>query len=386
MREINRSAILEIIRRESPISRTAISAKLDISVATVMRIVDELMEAGLVRPQGSSEWSGGRRRSLLEFNSDGYVVLGIDMGGPSMYGAIADLGGTILQEANLGMQGASGEKGYGQLVSMIETLLASPKLQDRHVRGIGIGIPGVTLHIEGLVKWAYAYKWKDLPLKARLSERFNLPITVDNDVNLAALGEMWFGVGQNIQDLVLITVDIGIGAGIIIDGALYRGATEASGEIGNMIPNADFLGRDFQSFGALEAVASGTAIVERARQVLKGKKSKTELDRLVADDVFDAYRRKEPWASTIIKEMIDYLAVAIANIAISFDPEMIILGSGFSNSADLLVDPILDRIKNCIPNPPKLVVSKLGRRATVMGAITNVLHNTSNFYVVHKLS
>jgi glucokinase len=153
-----------------------------------------------------------------------------------------------------------------------------------------------------------------------------------------------------------------------------------------MIPNADFLGRDFQSFGALEAVASGTAIVERSRHVLKGKKSKAELDRLVADDVFEAYRRKDAWASTIIKEMIDYLAVAIANTAISFDPEMIILGSGFSNSADLLVDPILDRIKNCIPNPPKLVVSKLGRRATVMGAITNVLHNTSNFYVVHKLS
>ena len=88
MREINRSAILEIIRRESPISRTAIAERLDVSLPTVMRIVDALIEEGFVRPHGSTEWSGGRRRSLLEYNAEGYVVLGVDMGGTKMYGAI----------------------------------------------------------------------------------------------------------------------------------------------------------------------------------------------------------------------------------------------------------------------------------------------------------
>ncbi len=98
-----------------------------------------------------------------------------------------------------------------------------------------------------------------------MNERYKLPITVDNDVNLAALGELWFGAGQNVQNMILITIGAGIGAGIIIDGTLYRGSTEASGEIGHMIPGREFLGKSFIDFGALESVASATGIVEKAR-------------------------------------------------------------------------------------------------------------------------
>src|SRR5512138_3141554 len=105
MREINRSAILEIIRRESPISRTAIAERLDVSLPTVMRIVDGLVEEGFVRPQGSTEWSGGRRRPLLEFNANAYLVIGVDMGGTKMYGALSDLGGKIYDEVNIGHHG-----------------------------------------------------------------------------------------------------------------------------------------------------------------------------------------------------------------------------------------------------------------------------------------
>ena len=386
MRAINRSAILEIIRRESPISRTAIAERLNVSLPTVMRIVDELVEEGFVRLQGSTEWSGGRRRPLLEFNAEGYVVLGVDMGGTKMYGAISDLGGNIIDEVNIGRHGTFGEESFTTLTTLIDTLLANPKLEGRRVRGIGVGAPGITLHKEGIVKWAFTLNWKDFPLKARLSERYDLPITVDNDVNLAALGELWFGAGQNTQNMILVAIGTGIGAGIIIDGALYRGASEASGEIGNLIPGKEFLGKNYQDFGALESAASGTGIAERARSLLKSRRSPEELDNLTAEDVFDAARQGQKWAWTIIDETVDYLAIAIANLAVSFDPDLIVLGGGVSRSADLLIEPILCRINGAIPTPPRLVVSNLGLRAAVMGAVTNVLHNTSNFYVVHKLS
>ena len=386
MRDINRSAILEIIRQESPISRTAITQKLGVSLPTVMRIVEGLIEEGFVRPHGDSEWSGGRRRSLLEFNADGFVVLGIDMGGTKMYGAISDLGGKLLDEVNIGRHGTSGEESFSCLVTLIDTLLASPSLQGRRVRGIGVGAPGVTLHQEGIVKLAYSLHWKDFPLKARLAARYDFPITVDNDVNLAALGELWFGAGQNTQNMVLVAIGTGIGAGIIIDGALYRGASEASGEIGNMLPGREFLGKDYRDFGALESVASGTGIAERARAVLRSERDPAELENLVSEDVFEAARHGQQWAWNIIYETVDYLAVAIANLATSFDPELIVLGGGVSQSADLLIGPILKRINESLPTPPKLVVSSLGLRAAVMGAITNILHNTSNFYIVHKLS
>jgi glucokinase-like ROK family protein len=386
MRDINRSAILEIIRRESPIARSTIASRLDVSLPTVMRIVDGLIDEGFVRLHGGTEWSGGRRRPLLEFNADAHLVLGVDMGGTKMYGAISDLGGNILDEMNIASHGSSGEDSYNRLTTLIDTLLASPRLEGRQLHGIGVGAPGITLHKEGIVKWASTLHWKDFPLKSRLSETYHLPITVDNDVNLAAMGELWFGAGQNVQNMVMVAIGTGIGAGIIIDGALYRGASEASGEIGNMLPGREFLGQDYQDFGALESVASGTGIAERARLALKGQRSQVELENLVAEDVFEAAKHRQEWAWTVINETVDYLAIAIANLAVAFDPELIVLGGGVSRSAEMLVDPILHRMERSIPALPKLVVSSLGLRAGVMGAITNVLHNTSNFYVVHKLS
>ena len=386
MRDINRSAILEIIRRESPISRSTIARRLDVSLPTVMRIVDQLFEEGLVHSHGDSEWSGGRRRPLLEFNGDGFVVLGVDLGGTKMYGAISNLCGKIIDELDIGRHGTTGEQSYNRLVTLIDTLLASPKLQERKVRGIGIGAPGITWHQEGIVKWAYTLNWQDFPLKARLSERYGLPIIVDNDVNLAALGELWFGAGQNTQNMILVAIGTGIGAGIIINRALYRGAREASGEIGHMIPGANFLGKDYLDFGALESVASGSGIAERAREVLGANHHHIEADKVLAEDVFEAARKNQDWAWSIINEVVDYLAIAIANLSVSFDPELIVLGGGVARSADLLVKPILRRLEKAIPTPPELVVSSLGLRAAAMGAVTNVLHNTDNYYMVYKIS
>jgi glucokinase len=386
MREINRSAILEIIRRDGPISRTAIAERLGVSLPTVMRIVDGLVMEGFIRPHGTTEWSGGRRRPLLEFNSDGFVVLGVDMGGTKMYGALSDLGGHILDEVNVARHGTSGEDSFNYLTTLIDKLLTSPKVDNQRVRGIGVGAPGVTLHKQGIVTWAYTLHWDMFPLKARLAERYELPITVDNDVNLAALGELWFGAAQNVQNMVLVAIGTGIGAGVIIDGALYRGAQEASGEIGNMIPGREFLGKNYQDFGALESAASGTGIAARARDLLGSQHSQAELADLTAEDVFEAGRKGASWAWTVINETVDYLVIAIANLVSLFDPELVVLGGGVSRSADMLIAPIMARMNGAIPNPPKLVVSDLGLQATVMGAITNVLHNTSNFYVVHKLS
>jgi glucokinase len=378
MRSINRSAVLEIIRRESPISRTTIAERLQLSLATVMRIVDGLVEDGFVRLQGDTEWSGGRRRPLLEFNADGFVVLGADLGGTRLYGALSNLGGTILDEIYLDRTDTNGEESFDHLTMLVDRLLASPRLEGRRVRGLGVGVPGVTLHREGIVKWAYNFSWRDFPLKDRLEERYKIPITVDNDVNLAALGELWFGEGQNAQNMVAIIVDVGTGAGIIIDRGLYRGAREASGEIGNMVPGRDFLGRDFRFFGALESVASGTGIAARAKDAGRGV--------LRAEQVLEEARLGQDWAVEITADMVDYLAIAITNIQATIDPEIIILSGGVVGYTDLLIDPILKRINGTIPTQPRLVSSTLGRRAIVMGAIINVLHNTANFYVVHKLS
>jgi len=375
MRGINRSAILEIVRRESPIARATIARKLGISLPTVMRIVNELVKDGFVRPQGETEWSGGRRRPLLEFNADGYVVLGVDMGGTKLYGAISEIGGRIIDEINLERGGASGEECYRLLVKLIDALLANPGLKGRKVRGIGVGAPGITHHQEGIVKWAYALNWRDFPLKARLAKRYRLPITVDNDVNLAALGELWFGAGQNTENMVLITVGAGVGAGIIIDGTLYRGSREASGEIGHSIPGREFLGRSYVDFGALESVASVTGILKQA-----GSRSQS------IEKLLESAQAGNGQARSILDGSVDYLSLVVANLAVAFDPQLIVLRGGVPQLAEILIQPIRERLQGVIPVLPELVASGLGLRATVLGAVVTVLHNTSNFYVVHKLS
>ena len=375
MRGINRSAILELIRRESPIARTTIARQLNVSLPTVMRIVDELIKEGFVRSQGDTEWSGGRRRPLLEFNADRYVVLGVDMGGTKLYGAISEVGGKIIDEINMERSGVSGEECYSLLIKLMDSLLASPGLKGRKVRGIGVGAPGITHHGDGVVKWAHALNWRDFPLKARLNKHFKMPITVDNDVNLAALGELWFGAGQNTQNMILITVGAGVGAGIVIDGVLYRGSHEASGEIGHMIPGREFLGKSYLDFGALESVASVTGMV-----------SQTNIESQNIEAILDGTRQGGMQAKPVFDNAVDYLAMAIANLSVSFDPELIVLRGGVPQLAEMLLQPVSSRIQGIIPTPPKLVASDLGLRATVMGAVVTVLHNTSNFYMVHKLS
>lgn len=386
MRDINRSAILELIRRESPISRTAIAKSLGVSLPTVMRIVDQLIEGDLVRPHGSAERSGGRRRTLLEFNSHERVVVGVDLGGTKMFGALVDLGGSILQEANIVRHTSSEEENYQNLVKLIEVLLSSPKIESRVVWGIGVGAPAITRHREGIITWSHSLNWRDYPLKMKLAEHFKMPVIVDNDANLAALGEHWFGAGQNTQNMVLMVVGTGIGAGVIINGALYRGANEASGEVCYILPGREFLGKPFEEYGALETMASCIGIANRARQALQDRLEPDELDNLTADDVFAADRQGEGWARQVIDGTIDYLAIAIVSLVACYDPELIILGGEIARYADVILEPLLKRINGALPFQPSLVASSLGGRAVVMGAITEVLNNIEDVYVVQKLS
>jgi glucokinase-like ROK family protein len=386
MRSINRSAILELIRENSPIARSQIARQLNMSLPTVMRIVDDLMEEDLVRLHGMGESTGGRPSSLLEFNGDAYAVVGVDLGGTKMFGTVADLSGTIQHELYIPHQDDNGPHDYlEQLCEFIEMLLDAPRPPGQRIRGIGVGVPGFTLVPEGVVSWAPSLGWRDLPLQEILSERFDMPVFVENDVNLTAMGEWGFGAGQGAQNLVSIAIGTGIGAGIIIGGALYRGHNQAAGEVGYLLPSVEFLGKRHNQFGALESLASGLGVAERACQLLKQEKMPIPREGLTAHDVFAAARSGEDWAQQVISETVDYLSLAIASISTLLDPEVIILGGGVARSADLLIEPILGRLEGVVPFIPRLVASPLGRRAAAMGAIMLVLNATTEYFVVKRL-
>lgn len=386
MHGVNRSAILDIIRREGPISRSQIAAELRVSLPTVMRIVEELISEELVRPNGKKEFSGGRKRPLLEFNAHEHLTIGVDMGASNLYGAVADMAGNILAEHTIRDHKKRGVEIYDLLAALIEEMLAAANKTGRRIRGIGVGAPGITYYDEGIVKWAPSLDWRDFPLKQKLQTAFNLPVILDNDVNLSALGEMWYGAGQNLKNLVLIIISRGIGAGVIIDGAVYRGSHLTAGEIGYLIPEHSALGKKWVGAGATESMAAIPGIISRAKRELQGVYPPERIAALTVDDVFDAFRKGEAWSQPVIEETIDYLAQVVATVSVCFDPDVIVLSGEIVSFSDILIEPILRRINGTIPIQPKLVPSSLGHRAAIMGAVVNILHNTSDFYIVRKLT
>ncbi len=385
MRQVNRSAILELIRRYSPIARSEISRLLELSMPTVIRIVDGLIEEGLVHSTGETAGEAGRPRELLEYNKGGSAVIGIDLGGTKLYGALANIGGEILGEVWKSQHSSSGEQSYKLVEGMIQSLIQLAHEKQQRLLGIAIGAPGITHVKTGLVEWAPSLNWRDFPLKQRLTHRFNLPVAIDNDVNLAVLGEQWFGAGRGVNNLVLLAIGTGMGAGLIIEGVIYRGHNEAAGEVGYFLPDVGALGQRYDQFGAMESIVSGTGIADRAIKLLSGSKPDAELEALTASDVFEAAREGESWAIQIVDETADFLSMVIADIATLMDPELIILSGGVSKSMDLLIAPILKRLDGVIQHIPRLEVSTLGAKATAMGAISLILHLTQDYYVVRRL-
>jgi predicted NBD/HSP70 family sugar kinase len=378
IRRLNSSAVLDLIRERSPLSRSEIARQLNISIPTVMRVVDSLFNEGLVRWTGDAETSGGRPRNLLELDAEGSAVVGLDLSGAQMYGTVADLGGHIQAEITRPWNAGDPQQGVEQLAGWIAELLDCPRPPGQRVRGIGVGAPGVTLVKSGVVTWAPSLGWRDLPLKVILEQRFGLPVVVENDVNLAALGEYGYGAARGAASAVCIAIGTGLGAGIILDRKIYRGFNHSAGELGYIPPDISALGRKYDGFGALEILASAGGIETRARTALVGSQP-------AAAEVFEAARRGERWAMQNVAQTMEYLAFATAAVSVLIDPEVIVLGGSLAEYLQDLVEPILKKLDGVIPVRPNLVASKLGGRAAVLGAILLVLNTTTEHVAVHGL-
>jgi len=290
MRKINRTAVLEFLHLVKTTSRTEMADRLNISLPSITRIVDQLIVSGLVRSTGQKESGRGRGRDLLELNVEENLVIGIDLGGSHISGALVNLGGTIIRQFRDSIFGQSGEENYEKLAAFLQMILADSRDQASRILGIAIGVPGILDSRNGIVRLAPGLGWQDFPLMQRLEQITRLPVILENDVNLAALGEQWFGAGRGVRDLVVVAIGTGIGAGIILDGNLYRGHSESSGEVGYILPGLQCLDQKYPGFGALESVASGKGIAEQATVRWSTFHNTQPAPDLDAADVFQAAR------------------------------------------------------------------------------------------------
>lgn len=388
LRRVNQAAVLELIREQGPISRSEIARRLHLSPATITRIVNDLLDNGIVLEGGPVHSQYGRRPVLLEFNSRASLIIGVYVH-KNMMGALSDLNGEILERRVL--PSVPGEKGVRRLIALIEDLLRLSRDYGPPVRGVGIGAPSIVTFETGTVIWAPSLGWRNLPLKSRLEEALHLPVFVENEVNLIALGESWQGAGQGVNNLICISLGAGIGAGIMLNGQLFRGSHDAAGEVGYIIPNEACLGREYDEYGCLESLAGSMGIAARASARLADGvpsvlRECDEFDpsKLTAEMVLTAAREGDPLAQSVLNETLDYLSIAVANLICILDPDRIVISGDLAEFGDLFVEPVRLRLEGAIPQVPNIVLSELGTDAAVLGALAIALYKTDGGVFVHK--
>jgi predicted NBD/HSP70 family sugar kinase len=384
LRKLNESAVLELIRRDGPITRSDVSQRLHLSLPTITRIVTDLIEEKLVLELSAADSRGGRRPALLEFNYRANLVIAVYVG-HRVIGALADLNGQIVERRS--GPSLTGEAGIERLIALIRELHDHAAFLGLAVRGAGVGVPSIVAYPAGIVALAPGLGWRDVRLKERLEQVFPFPILVENEVNLIALGESWRGAGQGIRNLICISLGTGIGAGLVLGGQLHRGSHSAAGEVGYLVPGTHYLGKRANGFGTLESLADRNGLAARAvTRLATGAPSALANhsdQEITAEMVLEAARAGDSLACSALSETLDYLGIAIANLACIVDPERIVLSGDLAEYAGLFVEPIRSRIEGLVPAMPEIVVSELKMDAAVLGAVAVVMRETSDALFVH---
>ncbi|WP_428910785.1 ROK family glucokinase [Niallia sp. Krafla_26] len=307
-------------------------------------------------------------------------LLGIDLGGTTAKFAILTLEGEIQQKWSIKTDVTNDGKNI--IPNIIESILQNLNvygLSSNDVLGIGMGSPGAVDSKKGTVIGAYNLGWKTMqPVKDQIEAATGLPFFIDNDANVAALGERWKGAGEGEDNVIFVTLGTGVGGGVIVEGNLIHGAG-AAGELGhiNVDPNGYLC--TCGNRGCLETVASATGVVRLALDFSKSDSEESEIKRLVDDGkevtakiVFDLAKQGDPLALKVVDQFSIYLGVACANMASILNPESIVIGGGVSAAGEILRENVekyfLQYAFPPVKTSTKLKLAQLGNDAGVIGA------------------
>lgn len=306
-------------------------------------------------------------------------IAGVDIGGTKISVTLGSVAGKIFKElAFSSLKGREPKRSIFEIESAIQALLDGADSK-RCLGGIGIGIPGPVDAVKGIVERSPNLPaWKGLRLKSVLTRRFHVPVQIENDANAAACAEQLFGAGRGIANFLYLTISTGIGAGIVINGALVRGRSGSAGEIGHLTMVPGGLACPCGKRGCLEAYSSGTAIAGHVKRMLKsGKKSRFfkrfQLDEITGQVVSDAARKGDPVAIEARRIAADYLGIALANAINLLNPERIILGGGVMKAIHHFWAPMMRAVRHEAWPAPfhscRIMRSGLHGRAGDLGAL-----------------
>jgi len=374
LRAINERALLDHLRSAGPTSRAQLARATGLSKPTVSNALANLEQAGLVRPVGRSAPSRGRTALLYEPDPTAAYVVGIDIGRSWVRVAAADLSGEIVARRDERNRARSATALVETVGALTHDVVAGGGLTWKQVAHGVVGGPGVFDPESGRLRHAPNLPgWSRPGLADALRKALVPTLELDNDANLAAIGERTYGSGRGVANFVYVFVGTGVGMGIIIGGSLYRGSRGAAGEVAYAPLPADDARRALAEAdrsarlrGILEEAASADAIVRTAKALgMKG--------RLSAKRIFSEARGGDPLAVATVEAEAERLALVVGTVAAILDPELVVLGGGVGGNIDLLRPPLERQLERLTPLDVPIAGGELGQDAIVLGAIATAL-------------
>lgn len=318
-------------------------------------------------------------------------VIGIDLGGTTAKIGILSQSGDILSKWELSTDiSEEGTKIVPNIIQSIKAYLDSEKLSSEDFLGIGMGTPGTVNRKNGTVIGAFNLNWKTLqPIREQFESSTGIPFFLDNDANVAALGEQWKGAGNNEKNVSFITLGTGVGGGLVSDGTLIHGAVDAAGEVGHITVEPGGYECTCGKKGCLEQYASATGIVRLARDLAKEYSEESDLKTLVLSNdpidskaIFDAAKAGDTYANFVVDRFAYYLGLAMGNIANILNPSTIVLGGGVSKAGEFLVEKVSKVVEEftfpTIRSVTKIKIAELENDAGMIGAASLVINELEN--------
>jgi len=359
IRKLNKCNVFETIAHEGPISRAAIAKRLGLSKQTLSEVAKQLEDEGWVRQVGLSKGAIGRAAMNYEIVPDSAYVAAVDLGGTNIRVAIADLSCTIFGEAAEKTDPNGGHDVVQQISRICHSVMQAQNLPVNKLRLMVVGVPGVPNIRTGAVDMAPNIAHLDeIDFAGGLRSALGVDVVVENDVNLAVLGEHWGGMGQGFDDIAYVAVGTGIGAGIIVGGELVRGKNGSAGELGYLPFGADPFEAESLRQGALER-ATATHAIRNHYTSLTGES-------LSVPEIFDRLETDES-ARAVLDSVAREIARACAAIMAITDPEQIIFGGSIGRRAELF-ERVKSQLALITRSPTELGISGLGGRAALIGA------------------
>jgi predicted NBD/HSP70 family sugar kinase len=367
LRAINARTILELIQRDGPVSRAQVARDSGLSKPTVSLGLAALLEAGLVREVGRSSGGRGPSAVLYEVDPGAGWVAGIDVGRRWVRAAIADITGTIVARRHERAKVSSARALIGQIGAIAHGLAGDAGIGWDQVVHATVGSPGVFEPTRGAVTLAPNLPgWGRHGLVEALHGELGTQVGVENDVNLAAVGERWKGLGRGVRDFGFLSIGTGVGMGLVLGGELYRGSRGAAGEVGYLPIGSDPHDPHVRRRGAFEEATNAAGVVRTARQAgMTGP--------LTPQKVFAQARRGDPTACEVVATEARRLALGLAVVVAVVDLDLVILGGGIGGNADLLLEPVERELRALSPLRPRLAASALGEDAVLQGAVATSL-------------